>query len=70
MRTRTHTHTHTYTHIRTHAQDDKGKVIGAKCRDRATGTETDVYAKMVLNATGAFADDVRRYSEVGVHWQH
>ncbi len=46
-------------------QDEKGKVIGARCRDRATGAETDVYARLVINATGAFADDVRRYSEVG-----
>ena len=56
--------THTHTHTHTHTQDEQGKVIGARIRDRASGAETDVYARVVINATGAFADDVRRYSEV------
>ncbi len=43
-------------------QDQNGKVIGARCRDRIHGREMDVYAKVVINATGAFADDVRRRS--------
>ncbi|KAF5836629.1 mitochondrial glycerol-3-phosphate dehydrogenase [Dunaliella salina] len=52
-----------YTECKQLIKDDKGKVIGARCRDRATGAETDVYARVLINATGAFADDVRRYSE-------
>jgi glycerol-3-phosphate dehydrogenase len=44
-------------------QDEQGKVIGAHCRDRLSGKEWDTYAKVVLNATGAFADDVRRSSD-------
>jgi glycerol-3-phosphate dehydrogenase len=44
-------------------QDENGKVVGVRCRDRMTGQETDVYARVVVNATGAFADDVRRFSQ-------
>jgi len=44
-------------------------VIGAKVRERATGAETDVYAKVVMNCTGAFADEVRKQSDVSVYVQ-
>ena len=48
-------------------QNEEGKVIGAKVRERATGAETDVYAKVVMNCTGAFADEVRKQSDVSVY---
>eukprot|EP00002_Diphylleia_rotans_P007091 TRINITY_DN1656_c0_g1_i7.p1 TRINITY_DN1656_c0_g1~~TRINITY_DN1656_c0_g1_i7.p1 ORF type:complete len:405 (-),score=90.51 TRINITY_DN1656_c0_g1_i7:1158-2372(-) len=37
-------------------KDDKGKVCGATVRDTLEGDEWDVYAKVVVNATGAFSD--------------
>jgi|AntDeeMinimDraft_5_1070356.scaffolds.fasta_scaffold48766_1 L-2-hydroxyglutarate oxidase LhgO len=43
-------------------QDGSSKVIGAHVRDRSSGTEMDVYAKLVINCSGAFIDSVRRTS--------
>ena len=40
-------------------QDGSGKVVGARVRDNMTGKEQDVYARVVLNATGPFADEIR-----------
>lgn len=39
------------------------RVVGAKCRDTFTGEEFDVYAKVVINATGPFTDGVRRMED-------
>lgn len=36
-----------------------GRVVGAKVRDNLTGTTNDVYAKVVINATGPFSDSIR-----------
>ena len=44
-------------------KDDDGRVIGARMRDVLDGGTFDVRAKVVLNATGPFTDDVRRMSE-------
>eukprot|EP00967_Tisochrysis_lutea_P054455 scaffold68073_cov20-Tisochrysis_lutea.AAC.1 len=44
-------------------QNEAGKVVGAHCRDRISGKEFDVHAKLVINAAGPFADDVRRASD-------
>lgn len=38
----------------------EGRVVGVKCRDTFTEDEFDVYAKVVINATGPFTDGVRR----------
>ncbi|GAB4813967.1 hypothetical protein N2152v2_001013 [Parachlorella kessleri] len=43
-------------------KDGSGKVVGARVRDNMTGKEQDVYARVVLNATGPFADDIRALS--------
>ena len=40
-----------------------GKVVGVKCRDVFNGEEFDVYAKVVINATGPFTDGVRRMED-------
>jgi glycerol-3-phosphate dehydrogenase len=37
-------------------------VVGVRCRDKESGRATDVYAKVVLNATGPFADQLRQLS--------
>lgn len=38
---------------------ENGQVVGARCVDRATGEAFDVRAKGVINATGAFTDNIR-----------
>ena len=39
---------------------EEGQVVGVKLQDRETGRETAVRAKIVINATGAWADDLRQ----------
>ena len=40
-------------------QDDAQQVVGATVEDQQTGRKTDVHARVVINATGPFADSVR-----------
>lgn len=40
-----------------------GAVIGVRCQDRETGTPYELRAKVVINATGVFADAVRRLDD-------
>ncbi|HET9156659.1 MAG TPA: glycerol-3-phosphate dehydrogenase/oxidase [Myxococcaceae bacterium] len=42
-----------------------GKVGGVRVRDEETGREHEVKASVVINATGVFADQVRRMDEPG-----
>lgn len=42
---------------------DQGMVTGVKLKDAETGEETEVKARVVINATGVFADDVRRMDD-------
>ncbi|WP_309569914.1 glycerol-3-phosphate dehydrogenase/oxidase, partial [Deinococcus sp.] len=42
---------------------DGKKVVGARFRDDETGHEHEVRAKVVVNATGVFVDDLRRMDE-------
>ncbi|MFL6289625.1 MAG: glycerol-3-phosphate dehydrogenase/oxidase [Thermoanaerobaculia bacterium] len=42
---------------------ESGLVRGAVVRDAETGTEREVHARVVVNATGVFADDLRRMDE-------
>ncbi len=39
---------------------EEGQVVGVKLNDRVTGLEADVHAKIVINATGAWTDDLRQ----------
>ncbi len=43
-----------------------GRVAGARLRDRLTGREWDLAARAVVNATGPFADGLRRLDDPGV----
>jgi glycerol-3-phosphate dehydrogenase len=43
--------------------EESGRVTGAKVRDTLTGRKVDVFAKHIINATGPFADDVRKMSD-------
>jgi len=51
-----------------HAQDEKGQVVGAEVRDELGGSRKSVpvHARVVINAGGPFSDAVRRLSEVTV----
>ena len=40
-------------------RDDDGQVIGARLHDEVTGREVEVRARVVINATGAWADRLR-----------
>ena len=44
----------------------EGRVCGVVAEDAETGTEVEVLARVVVNATGVFADRVRRMDEPGV----
>jgi glycerol-3-phosphate dehydrogenase len=44
---------------------DGDKVVGVTARDTETGAELSLRARAVVNATGVFADDVRRLDEPG-----
>jgi glycerol-3-phosphate dehydrogenase len=37
-----------------------GRVVGARVRDALGGGEVEVHARVVINATGPFADQIRR----------
>lgn len=39
--------------------ENTGQAIGAKIRDTLTGKVVDAYAKVIINATGPFTDDIR-----------
>lgn len=42
---------------------EAGHVSGARLRDEETGTEVEVKARVVINATGVFADEVRHMDD-------
>jgi glycerol-3-phosphate dehydrogenase len=42
---------------------DEGAVVGVRATDEETGQEHELRARVVVNATGIFADDVRRMDE-------
>ncbi|KAK9808809.1 hypothetical protein WJX72_004100 [[Myrmecia] bisecta] len=44
-------------------KDEGGHVIGATVRDNLTGHQQDVYARVVINATGPFVDEVRHLAD-------
>lgn len=44
---------------------ERGKVVGAEVRDRMTGREMTIGARVVLNATGPWSDSIRTLSEPG-----
>lgn len=41
-------------------KDGNGKIIGVKAKEIVSGEEFDLKAKVVINATGVFADDISR----------
>ncbi len=45
--------------------DDKGNIIGVKARDLLTGQEIIIKAKMVINTTRPWSDEIRQFSHKG-----
>ncbi|MCB2832506.1 type 1 glycerol-3-phosphate oxidase [Streptococcus dysgalactiae] len=45
--------------------DDKGNIIGVKARDLLTGQEIIIKAKLVINTTGPWSDEIRQFSHKG-----
>ncbi|EFJ35918.1 hypothetical protein SELMODRAFT_79088 [Selaginella moellendorffii] len=43
--------------------ESTGQVVGARVRDKLSGTEFDVHAKVVVNAGGPFVDELRRFAD-------
>jgi glycerol-3-phosphate dehydrogenase len=43
----------------------QGKLSGAVAKDRLTGKTFDIHAKIIVNATGPFADGIRQMDEPG-----
>lgn len=48
-------------------RDDAGKVVGARLCDVETDRTADVWARVVINATGAWADRLRQEVEAAPH---
>jgi len=46
-------------------KDSKNKLHGVRAQDTLTGEEYELNAKLVINATGVFADDILRMDEPG-----
>lgn len=44
-------------------KNDQGKIIGVEIRDEITGQKKTVFAKAILNATGPFADKLRKIDD-------
>jgi glycerol-3-phosphate dehydrogenase len=44
-------------------QKENGRVVGVEARDAETGAEFPIRARVVLNATGVFVDDLRRHDD-------
>lgn len=49
-----------YAPVEALSKDSRGEIIGLRARDLESGQELTVEAKVVINATGPFADGVRR----------
>jgi glycerol-3-phosphate dehydrogenase len=47
-------------------KDHNGRASGIEFKDAESGEKFDIYAKVIINATGAFCDSVRRMSEQDV----
>ncbi|WP_283271539.1 type 1 glycerol-3-phosphate oxidase [Streptococcus dysgalactiae] len=45
--------------------DDKGNIIGVKARDLLTGQEIIIKAKLVINTTGPWSDEIGQFSHKG-----
>ncbi len=54
-----------YADVQTFKKDDRGKIVGVKFYDSINKKTIEVAAKIVINATGVFADDILQIDEPG-----
>lgn len=54
-----------YTKVMDLVKDSNGKVSGVKAKDLLSGEEYNLNAKVVINATGVFADEIFQMDEAG-----
>ncbi len=54
-----------YFNVSSLLKDEEGKIAGVKARDKVTGTEYTINSKLVINATGVFADYLHRIDNPG-----
>ncbi len=52
-----------YMTVTSFEKSSSGAVAGVKARDEETGLEVDIQARVVVNATGAFTDSLRKLDE-------
>jgi len=52
-----------YFRVNTLLKDGKGKITGVQARDIESGTEYKIHGKLVINATGVFADEIHRMDD-------
>ena len=49
-----------YFRVNTLLKDDKGKISGVRAMDIESGKEYNIHSRLVINATGVFADEIHR----------
>jgi len=54
-----------YMRVDSLSKNDKGKIEGVKATDTLTGEEFNLKTKLVINATGVFADEIARMDNPG-----
>jgi glycerol-3-phosphate dehydrogenase len=52
-----------YFKVNSFIKDGKGKISGVRVKDIESGTEYTIQGKLVINATGVFADDIHRMDD-------
>ena len=52
-----------YFRVNTLLKDDKGKINGVKAKDIESGKEYSINGRLVINATGIFADEIHRMDD-------
>ncbi len=50
-----------YAHVQALLREQNGRVCGVAVEDLETGRTCELHSKVVINASGAWADDVRRH---------
>lgn len=52
-----------YFRVNTLLKDSRGKINGIQAKDMESGTEYNIRGKLVINATGVFADEIHRMDD-------
>ena len=52
-----------YLEVKGFLKDERGRISGVKAKDNSSGEEFSIRGKVVVNATGVFADDIHRMDD-------